>query len=416
MRGRKIIAVGAALGALGWALPAWAQDPGGEPPFETGGDEPPFETGGDEPPFETGGEEPPFSTGEPSTPTDPEEKPTSETPDDPAALEAPVSGPGSIVGATKLPSGPRYRQFGCGPSVQDRRYKDHYFVCIDTRNNRIAYADVVPSYGKPLLPNKPTLVVVIHQSDHGVAIETDGKTGVFTPGVDRGKAEGGERVFGAGNEKYADSAKWVTTTTVIPPLLPGEASVTVKLSNEDALLDQKTITLLVQETYSGALRAGIGAVTLGAVDGTYSIRNRAGSPQAEIIAEDPALYNVEFVLGYAAFLDEGGRPAAGCLSAPWCFAPYVGVGVLSQDGRGDYRALSSMHLGLEWQPVRNFSIAATLVGRRTDQLAAGLRVGGPANPGDEIITQGYGLGAGIVFNISPSFFRFAAGGLPGGGP
>ena len=389
-----------------------AQDPADGPPFDTDSgvdDTPPFDTGGDDPPFDTGGEEPPFDTDTPA------EKPdtTTQTPEE---LEAPVSGPGSIVGATKLASGPRYRQFGCGPDVQDRRYKGHYFVCVDTRDGRIAYADVVPSYGRPLLPNKPTLVVVIHQSDHGVAIETNGRTGVFTPGVDRGNGKDGERTFGAGNEKYADSAKWVTTTTVIPPLLPGEASVTVKLSNDDGLLDQKQITMLVQETYSGALRAGIGAVTMGAVDGAYAIRTRAGSPQAEIVAEDPALYNLEFVLGYAAFLDEGGRPAAGCLSAPWCFAPYVGVGVLSQDGRGDYRALSSVHLGLEWQPVRNFSVAATLVGRRTDRLAAGLEVGGPALPGDDIITQGYGLGAGIVFNISPSFFRFAATGLPGGGP
>ena len=396
------------MAALGWGAPVWAQDPGEQPPFDTGGeDPPPFDTGGeDPPPFDTGATEP--------SPAGPVEK---NDPIDSASLEAPVSGPGSIVGATKLPTGPRYRQFGCGPSVQDRRYKDHYFVCVDTRAGRIAYADVVPSYGKPLLPNKPTLVVVIHQSDQGVSIETDGRTGVFTPGVDRGRdGGGGERVFGAGNEKYADSAKWVTTTTVIPPLLPGEASVTVKLSSEDALLDQKTISLLVQETFSGALRAGIGAVTMGAVDGAYSIRNRAGSPQAEIVSEDPALYNLEFVLGYAAFLDEGGRPAGGCLTVPWCFAPFVGVGVLSQDGRGDYRALSSVHLGVEWEPVRNFSIAATLVGRRTDQLAAGLNVGGPATPGDDIITQGYGLGAGIVFNISPSFFKFAASGLPGGGP
>lgn len=395
-----------ALALALWASPALAQDP--DPRSDdTFGQTPPVDP---EFPSQPDAEEPDSANSNPGPTTPPADTLT------PPVIDDGGSGERGAVVEDALPSGPRYQEFGCGPDIAGDRYEDFYFVCVDTRDGRIAFADILPSYGKPLLPNRPIMVRVIHESTHKVSVTSTGKIGLYAPGVDSGstpgRGAGSDKVFGAGRE-YEAPIEWITTQVVIPPMQPGRASVTVKLFEDGAALDQINLEFVVMKTYSGALRTGISAVSLGAVDGRFALRQFAGSPQPEVVAEPVDPFNLEFVVGYAAFLEDGGRPEIGCKRAPWCFAPYLGVGLLSQDNRDNFKFLSSVHLGIEIEPVKHFSIAATLVGRRVTRLANGYQVGGPAEPGAQIETQRYGLGAGLVFNVSPTFFNFAAGGIPG---
>lgn len=144
-----------ALLSLSLATPAWAQTP---------------------PPADPPPEENPLFSNDPNNGTrnPPKEKPK----DEPKTTQpAPARAQGEV-----LPKGPRYRDFGCGPDRRDRRYVGYYFICVDVRGGRIAYADIIPSYGKPLLPNKPILVKVIHESTQRVSIESEGQLGLFAPG------------------------------------------------------------------------------------------------------------------------------------------------------------------------------------------------------------------------------------------
>lgn len=66
-----------------------------------------------------------------------------------------------------------------------------------------------------------------------------------------------------------------------------------------------------------------------------------------------------------------------------------------------------MHLGFEYEVSRNFSIAATLVGRKVTRLADGLEVGDPITSTTVPTRTGYEAGIGVVFNFSPEFLKLA---------
>ncbi|MEM6731771.1 MAG: hypothetical protein AAF658_09450 [Myxococcota bacterium] len=237
-----------------------------------------------------------------------------------------------------------------------------------------------------------------------MTITATGKVGAYTPSVlkfgELPGAKGGDRQF-----------VWTVTERLLPPRTPGEFKVSISLGANGSRgdVEKLDVDLAVEQTYLGAVRVGIGLVGLDATNAEYESRTSVGSQQAEIIAGDPSDLEFELVIGYAAYLDRGGRPASGCAYRPLCFAPYVGVGVLTPDSGDDgVRFLSSVHAGIEWEPSPTFSIAATVVGRRVDRLGPGLLIGGPAPDDDSSLTrQTFGLGAGIVFNVSSEFFSFA---------
>ena len=109
-----------------------------------------------------------------------------------------------------------------------------------------------------------------------------------------------------------------------------------------------------------------------------------------------------FILDY---LKWGGRSYEN--NDTWFIAPFVGFGVLSATAQG-IDAFRSFHLGIEFEPIRQLSIAATWVIRRVDRLAGGLTEGSPL-AGDSITTRSdWGTGFGIVINATPDVFRFAA--------
>ena len=106
---------------------------------------------------------------------------------------------------------------------------------------------------------------------------------------------------------------------------------------------------------------------------------------------------------------DGGRPAAGCESAPFCFNPYFGLGLLSASSNGDLQWLKSVHLGVEWELTEAFAIGLTANLRRVERLADGLRPGYPIEgnvPTDDVFV----FGMGIVINLSPEFLKIGAGG------
>lgn len=275
--------------------------------------------------------------------------------------------------------------------------RDGYFVCIVARNGRLAEGGVVPVSGAVLLPNKTTYVRVHHLDNQRVTVELRGETGIYTP---HQRASRGPQ----------QTPRWTVTERTLPPFLPSKngVTITVRLKNrKNETIDELPLGFLVQETYAGALRLGVGVVGR-AVNARYSVRTMPGSAQPEIVALTPASAEYELVLGYAAFLGQG-RPALGCHGFVGCLAPYVGLGLVGPDD-GGLRILPSVHLGAELELGTSFSVALTLVGRQVDRLAPGLVVGGPAGESEKLTERGYALGAGLVFNVSPSFFKFAASG------
>lgn len=120
-------------------------------------------------------------------------------------------------------------------------------------------------------------------------------------------------------------------------------------------------------------------------------------------------YDLEIVAGFAAFLDKGGR---GYSSHDYSrFAPYLGIGLLSQGADGEVDFLKSVHLGVEWELTPTFSLASTVVLRRVTRLAPGVALGGPVQ-GDVPTVTRQSVGLGFVLNVSPEFLRVGSlGGL-----
>ncbi len=93
----------------------------------------------------------------------------------------------------------------------------------------------------------------------------------------------------------------------------------------------------------------------------------------------------------------------------------MGYGLLGTTTTQNVQALSSFHAGLELELAQNFSIAVTLVLRRTQGLLEQYRVGSPVTAGmtaQDVVGDAWQPGLGIVINTSPSFLQFA---IPSGG-
>jgi len=126
----------------------------------------------------------------------------------------------------------------------------------------------------------------------------------------------------------------------------------------------------------------------------------------------------ELAIGYAPFLLSKSEKAGGRTYTPdenqWVrFAPYFGVGVLSSAAGGtgvDW--LRSLYFGVEYELTPGTSLAVAGVLRRTDALANGLSVGMAVDPSVTKTHTLFGWGLGAVFNVTPSFFQFAASAMP----
>ncbi len=301
----------------------------------------------------------------------------------------------------------RFDAFSCPGN--DPLYRDYYVICVDAYEDRIEHTAMFRDQGRMVSPNRPYVIIALHHPNQRIEVASIGTTGIYKPGIAGvaellGEAEA--QGFGFGGDDVA----WQKTVLTLPAQLPGKGGVAIRLvaSGSQRAVHEVNVDFAVQTTYAGAIRLGVATLFGGAIDGAYAVRQQPGSQQAEVVAQVPDPFNLELTLGYAAFLDRHGRPDTGCASSPWCFAPYIGVGVLAQGPEDNLKFLNALHVGVEWEPVHNFSIGFTLVGRRVSRLGAGYVVGGPADPRADLTTNRYAAGFGVVFNVSPSFFKIAA--------
>jgi hypothetical protein len=360
-----------------------------------------------------------------------------------------------------------------------KKHRRHYVVCVDG----VSPQATVKLPGAAILkPNTPIAVTVRHKRQHPVHIEVSGQGGLHVPGtrLQQGSkrpavatARGGSgapEVEDAsalkkclhGPGKYCGSSvdgvpgtlyqckdgeytsveecslgchisdpgredfcriqsKFGVTTRLFAPRVPkSEVTVSVSVGDEEESFAKTAVQLIVEETFSGALRMGIAGIFGNAVDRTYRPYMHAGSGQHEIVANESGPFDLEFVIGFAPFLERGGRGYTS--GSRYHFAPYVGVGVLSMGGEGHAQWLKSIHLGLEWEPTPTFSIAFTGVLRRVTRLRTGSVLGGPTGSADDDVPTAmrHELGMAVVLNLSPDFFQFGTSGVagvmsPGGG-
>ena len=302
------------------------------------------------------------------------------------------------------------RDFACPPPKLP--HEDMIVVCVDATSDTLRYR-MLPEGTRLTKPNRYFYIQVLHFVDRRVDVSLGGQIGTYVPG-NRGELRvrsNGGRGGGIGGAQGVTAPDLTLSTQTLAPRQPGYAPLTVKLS--DLAGEQVGSPLLVEfwidETYSGAFRMGVAGVFLGGVDQTYSKVTAPNSSQAEIAASSKNPVDVDLVVGYAPYLDAGGRSAAGCESAPFCFSPYFGLGLVSASSDGTAQFFKSVHLGVEWELTPSFSIAVTGNLRRVERLASGYHVGQPID-GDVPTENRYVFGLGVVINLSPTFLKIGAAG------
>ena len=293
-----------------------------------------------------------------------------------------------------------------------RKHFDAHVICVDATAAEPTIE--LPGDGVIVRPNRSIVVVIRLFSDHTARLRVEGEAGVFIPGQ-RTTSGDSPQTRGEGDEPEGPPPLRVIERKY-PPRLPGQA-IPVKVLVRDASrrpFSFADIELLVDQTYSSAFRVGFGGVFLGGVDRKFEALQAPGSGQAEIVSTGSQSHDMELVLGFAPFLEEGGRSYA---RPSWThFAPYVGVGVISQKVGDDLDYFKSLHLGVEWEMSPTFSVAGTMAIRRVTRLAPGYEIGGPvAANGDIPTVERQALGLGLMINVSPDFLRFVNPPAGGGG-
>jgi len=329
------------------------------------------------------------------------------------------AGTPTVTVATSDPANPDDRgkwtvtapaEFACPPAKLP--HADMIVVCVDATGDTLRYR-MVPEGTRLTKPNRYFHIQVLHFVDRRVEVSLGGQIGTYVPG-NRGELRGrsyGGRGGGIGGAQGVDAPDLTVSTQTLAPRQPGYAPLTVKLSNLQG--EQVGSPLLVEfwidETYSGAFRMGVAGVFVGGVDQTYQKVTAPNAKQAEIAASGKNPVDVDLVVGYAPYLDAGGRSAAGCENAPFCFSPYFGLGLVSANSEGSAEFFKSVHLGIEWEFTPSFSVAVTGNMRRVSRLAEGYHVGQPID-GEVPTEDRYVFGLGVVINLSPSFLKIGAAG------
>lgn len=164
-------------------------------------------------------------------------------------------------------------------------------------------------------------------------------------------------------------------------------------------------------TYLGSVRVGFGLVWGNAVGPRYEAVQQPGSPTYEIVQKEGSKVASELVLSYSVYPEAmlGGRNYRERLFSRnnWGFGPVVGIGTVSA-ANGKVDLFRSLYLGLEFEPVRFFSIAVGPVLRRVDGLADGFHVGSALADARVPTKERLSLGWFFMINVSPRFMKTAA--------
>jgi hypothetical protein len=202
-----------------------------------------------------------------------------------------------------------------------------------------------------------------------------------------------------------------------PPAVTPPPAAGLPASATEPKTSESHFEYLIPRIYSGAIRVGLSAV-VGAGDVAYTSNPRGGAAGGVVSELPSSALTYEVVVGYAPFLSAFSQREGRDYVHPvtWYerrrFAPYFGLGVVSAatspDGGTRPAWLRSVYLGVEYELFHGASIAAGLVVRRADRLAGGLRVGDAVPDGTVLTDTRTELGAGVVFNFTPDFFKVAA--------
>jgi len=332
-----------------------------------------------------------------------------EYPEEPGEEPFDPEEPGLARLAALPPGTPIPPELRCPPKKLP--HDDMIIVCVDATGPVMTYR-MVPEGTRLTKPNRYFFVHVVHQAGYRVSMDLGGQIGSYVPGT-RGKFQVAGGGFGFDGQ-VASELTLVAASRTFAPRRPGFAPLVVRLTdqNKTPVADPLVLEFWVDETFAGAFRVGVAGVFFGGVEQQYSKVTRANSLQEEIAATGENVMDVDLVIGYSPYLDSGGRAAIGCESAPFCFEPYFGLGILSPTGEGDLDWLKSIHLGVEWELTNEFAVGLTANIRRVSRLTEGLRPGYPVE-GDIPTEDRYVFGIGIIVNLSPSFLRIGAGGAAG---
>jgi hypothetical protein len=289
------------------------------------------------------------------------------------------------------------------------------FICLDATDGRFVPHKFTPT-NHVLAPNRSLVVIVHHSGDHGVEIAMKGTRGLhdavvanYTGGLLDKRVEGQQAEGGAAT---------CTAVTVAPfaPRKPGDADVTIELrdrADRSKVIATKTIELIVDATYAGAIRLGFATVLGNAVDRTYEANVAPGSLTSEIKAREASDVDIELVVGVSGYaLDlimHGGRRYSDRGAASYLVpSPYLGVGIVTPRGDG-LRAIPSLHLGAEWELSKSFAVSVTAVARRVTRLSDGYHVGSPISAMTSFHEDRNEWGWAVVVSVSPEFFQISAG-------
>lgn len=301
------------------------------------------------------------------------------------------------------------------------RIKDDYRICVDQA--RTGVPEIVAIGNTVIRPNVHGKIFVRHRSDVVVIPATTGSSVAITrASLESGKVDA--FVVSAGVMTTSSTTDNISTTTVlVTPHAPGAFHIALMFA--DAADQTKTkgqihIDLLVDQTYFGGLRVGLGKV-FSADDSKFEAVTLPNATAATVQRREVG--QIELVVGGTLYLDgfRNGRTytlsyGSGLTALGNWLARhtglYFGAGVLSF-AADKVDLLRSLHLGLDVQINRNVSIGLSLAFRRGEQLDNGYMIGDPA-PATGVPTRAdYSQGYGLILNLNTEFFAFAA--KPAGG-
>jgi hypothetical protein len=257
-----------------------------------------------------------------------------------------------------------------------------------------------------LRPNRGLLVRVRHPAGDLVQVTGTGTRGTFEPGnLSRTNVQGG-MLEGA-------NPTAIISEILLAPRVPGELVVTVKGQRDGKTAWEQTVEMVVEKTWSGAVRVGLG-LSWCPYRRDYEVTTVPGSSQAEVLdamggSHEPG---VEFVVGYAPFLRRGGRGYA----APEdrrplldSLAPYVGFSLMSATQSQNPSFMKSAFVGAEWEFNPSSSLALALSFHQVEALREPYVVGSPVLPEKNVSYSAWRPGVTLLLNASPDLFKIATG-------